>query len=165
MEKHKSKILQHLTRAHLILCLKKDDPVKATKGSQKPIQSDYFWDRFQVDLIDMRKLRTRDPFGVLINGTSHWRIMPPACSILVLSQGRWSTVQASSYLWCYWFSKDIPHWQRKGVYNQDCAWNPLNDEPQHFISHEMSPPCLKCLLLLNDEYFTKASAVEKEHGC
>jgi hypothetical protein len=47
-------------------CNKKNQPPKASKGSLKPIRSAYFHDRFQVDLIDMRKLRKRDPFGVLM---------------------------------------------------------------------------------------------------
>ena len=65
-------ILQHLPRAHQALCKtclacnKKNQPPKASKGSLKPIRSAYFRDRFQVDLIDMRKLRKRDPFGVLM---------------------------------------------------------------------------------------------------
>ncbi len=46
-------------------CLKKNDLVKVTKGSQKPIQSAYFHDRFQVDLIDMHQ-RKRDPFSILM---------------------------------------------------------------------------------------------------
>jgi hypothetical protein len=33
------------------------------KGAKKPILSSEFWDRFQVDLIDMRTLRKRDVYG------------------------------------------------------------------------------------------------------
>jgi hypothetical protein len=39
---------------------------KNEKGSRKPIQSKNFRDRYQIDLIDMSKLRKRDPFGVLM---------------------------------------------------------------------------------------------------
>jgi hypothetical protein len=46
--------------------MKKNPVTKNEKGSQKPIFSKNFWDRFQVDLIDFRKLRKRDPFGVLM---------------------------------------------------------------------------------------------------
>ena len=36
------------------------------KGSRKPIRSRSFCERFQIDLIDFRKLQKRDPFGVLM---------------------------------------------------------------------------------------------------
>ena len=39
---------------------------KTEKGSRKPIFSKNWRDRFQVDLVDFRKLRKRDPFGVLM---------------------------------------------------------------------------------------------------
>ncbi len=39
---------------------------KTEKGCQKPIFSKNFQDRFQIDPIDFRKLRKRDPFGVLM---------------------------------------------------------------------------------------------------
>ena len=47
-------------------CMKKNPVTKNEKGSQKPIFSKNFWDRFQVDLVDFRKLRKCDPFGVLM---------------------------------------------------------------------------------------------------
>ena len=47
-------------------CMKKNPTVTATKGSSKPIRSNGFRDRFQIDLIDFRKMRKRDPFGVLM---------------------------------------------------------------------------------------------------
>ena len=47
-------------------CLKKNPVTRKLKGAIKPIFSKNFRDRFQVDLIDMRKLRKRDPFGVLM---------------------------------------------------------------------------------------------------
>ncbi len=62
-------LIQHYCKMCLV-CLKKNDPVKTTKGSRKPIRSAYFRDRFQVDLIDMRKLLKRDPYGILM-----WWIM------------------------------------------------------------------------------------------
>jgi hypothetical protein len=58
-------LIKHYFKTCLV-CNKKNQPPKATKGSRKPIQSAYFGDRFQVDLMDMRKLRKRDPFGVLM---------------------------------------------------------------------------------------------------
>jgi hypothetical protein len=58
-------LIKHYCKTCLA-CNKKNQPPKATKGSLKPIRSAYFRDRFQVDLIDMRKLRKRDPFGVLM---------------------------------------------------------------------------------------------------
>ena len=48
------------------ICLKKNPVTKKLKGSIKPIFSKNFRDRFQVDLIDFRRLRKRDPFGVLM---------------------------------------------------------------------------------------------------
>lgn len=48
------------------VCMKKNPTVYAMKGSRKPIRSSGFRDRFQVDLIDFRKMRKRDPFGVLM---------------------------------------------------------------------------------------------------
>jgi hypothetical protein len=58
-------LIKHYCKTCLA-CNKKNQTPKATKGSRKPIRSAYFRDRFQVDLIDMRKLRKRDPFGVLM---------------------------------------------------------------------------------------------------
>jgi hypothetical protein len=48
------------------VCMKKNTTNKNVKGSIKPIRSWKFRDRFQLDLIDFRKLRKRDPFGVLM---------------------------------------------------------------------------------------------------
>lgn len=48
------------------VCMKKNPTVAAMKGSRKPIRSNGFRDRYQVDLIDFRKMRKRDPFGVLM---------------------------------------------------------------------------------------------------
>jgi len=39
---------------------------KKLKGSIKPIFSKNFRDRFQLDLIEFRRLRKRDPFGVVM---------------------------------------------------------------------------------------------------
>lgn len=47
-------------------CFQKNPAIKATKGSRKPIKSRLFRERFQIDLIDMRKLRKRNPYGVLM---------------------------------------------------------------------------------------------------
>lgn len=48
------------------VCRSKNPTVKPMKGSRKPIRSNGYRDRFQVDLIDFRKMRKRDPFGVLM---------------------------------------------------------------------------------------------------
>ena len=60
-------LIKHYCKTCLA-CSKKNQTLKATntKGSRKPIRSAYFSDRFQVDLIDMRKPKKRDPFGVLM---------------------------------------------------------------------------------------------------
>jgi hypothetical protein len=47
-------------------CMRKNPVIKKHKGSIKPIFSKNFRDRFQVYLIDFRRLRKRDPFGVLM---------------------------------------------------------------------------------------------------
>ena len=47
-------------------CMQKNPVTKPQKGSRKPILSRWFRLRFQVDLIDFRKLRKRDPFGVMM---------------------------------------------------------------------------------------------------
>jgi hypothetical protein len=47
-------------------CFQKNPKVKTMKGSRKPIKSKLFRERFQIDLIDMRKLRKRNPYGVLM---------------------------------------------------------------------------------------------------
>ena len=46
--------------------MKKNPITQPAKGSRKPIRSRRYRDRFQIDLIDFRKLRKRDPFGVLM---------------------------------------------------------------------------------------------------
>ncbi len=51
-----------------IVCLKKNPVTEPAKGSRKPIRSLHYRERFQIDLIDFRMLRKRDPFGVLV----HW---------------------------------------------------------------------------------------------
>ena len=48
------------------VCMKKNPTVTAMKGSRKPIWSNGFWDRYQIDLIDFHKMRKRDTFGVLM---------------------------------------------------------------------------------------------------
>ena len=48
------------------VCMRKNPTVKPMKGSRKPIRSSGYRDRFQIDLIDFRKMRKRDPFGVLM---------------------------------------------------------------------------------------------------
>ena len=48
------------------ICMKKNPVTRQLKGSIKPILSWDWRDRFQIDLIDFRKLRKRDPFGVLM---------------------------------------------------------------------------------------------------
>ena len=65
----------NVTQAHVkiycetcLTCMKKNPVSRIEKGSQKPILSRSFWDRFQIDLVDFRKLRKQDPFGVLM----HW---------------------------------------------------------------------------------------------
>ena len=60
---------QQLVRLYCELCPEcghKNPVVRPQRGSRKPIRSKTFRERFQVDLIDMRKLRKRDPFGVLM---------------------------------------------------------------------------------------------------
>lgn len=47
-------------------CFQKNPTIKTVKGSRKPIKSRLFRERFQIDLIDMRKLRKRNPYGVLM---------------------------------------------------------------------------------------------------
>jgi hypothetical protein len=47
-------------------CMHKNPVTRPQKGSRKPIVSHQFRERFQFDLIDFRKLRKRDPFGVLM---------------------------------------------------------------------------------------------------
>ena len=47
-------------------CAQKNPVTKPQKGSWKPILSKTFRECFQVDLIDMRKLCKRDPFGVMM---------------------------------------------------------------------------------------------------
>lgn len=47
-------------------CMHKNPITQPQKGSWKPIISQSFRERFQIDLIDFRKLCKRDPFGVLI---------------------------------------------------------------------------------------------------
>ena len=47
-------------------CMQKNPVTRTQKGSRKPIRSRCFRERFQIDLIDLRKLRKRDPFGVLM---------------------------------------------------------------------------------------------------
>jgi len=49
-------------------CMKKNPVTKTEKGSRKPIFSKNFRDRFQIDLVDFRKLRKRDPFGAYALG-------------------------------------------------------------------------------------------------
>ena len=51
-----------------IFCLKKNPVTKPAKRSRKPIRSLHYRERFQINLIDFRKLRKREPFGVL----KHW---------------------------------------------------------------------------------------------
>jgi hypothetical protein len=46
--------------------MKKNPITQPAKGSRKPIKSRRYRNRFQIDLIDFRKLRKRDPFGVLM---------------------------------------------------------------------------------------------------
>ena len=48
------------------VCMKKNPVTRKLTGSIKPILSWDWRDRFQIDLIDFRKLRKRDPFGVLM---------------------------------------------------------------------------------------------------
>jgi len=48
------------------VCAQRNPTVKALRGSRQPIRSNHYRERFQVDLIDFRKMRKRDPFGVLM---------------------------------------------------------------------------------------------------
>ena len=45
-------------------CGQKQPMIKAAKGAKKPIVSDEFRDRFQIDLIDMRKKKMKNIYGV-----------------------------------------------------------------------------------------------------
>jgi hypothetical protein len=77
-------ISQELVRHYCmtcVACLKKNPSAKNTKGSRKPLQSSHFQERFQVDLIDMCKLRKRDPFGVLM----HWIMTVKATWLVYLT--------------------------------------------------------------------------------
>ena len=49
-----------------VSCMHKNPVTKPQRGSRRPILSRYFRLRFQIDLIDFRKLRKRDPFGVMM---------------------------------------------------------------------------------------------------
>jgi transposase InsO family protein len=46
--------------------MQRNPVVVPSKGSKKPIRSHAFRERFQVDLIDMTKLRKKNPYGVLM---------------------------------------------------------------------------------------------------
>jgi hypothetical protein len=46
--------------------MKKNSITQPAKGSRKPVQTMFFRDRFQIDLISFCKLRKRDLFGVLM---------------------------------------------------------------------------------------------------
>ena len=48
--------------------MQKNPATKVQKGSRKSIRSRSFREHFQINLIDFRKLRKLDPFGVLM----HW---------------------------------------------------------------------------------------------
>ena len=48
------------------VCMKKNPVTRQLKGSIKPILSWDWRDRYQIDIIDFRILRKRDPFGVLM---------------------------------------------------------------------------------------------------
>ena len=48
------------------VCMRRNPTVAPMKGSRKPIRSNGYRARFQIDLIDFRKMRKRDPFGVLM---------------------------------------------------------------------------------------------------
>ncbi len=45
------------------VCHERHPNVPARKGAKKPILSSEFWDRIQVDLIDMQTMRKRDVYG------------------------------------------------------------------------------------------------------
>jgi hypothetical protein len=49
-----------------LVCMKKNPIACLHKGSRKPIRSQTFRERFQLDLIDFCKLGKRDPFDVLM---------------------------------------------------------------------------------------------------
>ncbi len=51
-----------------LTCMQKNPVTKQQKGSWKPILSRWFCLRFQIDLLDRRKLCKRDLFGVMM----HW---------------------------------------------------------------------------------------------
>jgi hypothetical protein len=46
-------------------CMKKNPTIPPCKGAKKPILSCAFRDRFQIDLIDMRKMQRKDIYGVV----------------------------------------------------------------------------------------------------
>mgnify|MGYP006151331581 CR=1 FL=1 len=46
-------------------CHQKQPSIKPLKGAKKPIVSSEFRDRFQVDLIDMRKKMKKNIYGVI----------------------------------------------------------------------------------------------------
>ena len=48
------------------VCMSRNPVIAPQKGSRKPIRSNEFRERFQIDLIDMRKLRKKNPYGVLM---------------------------------------------------------------------------------------------------
>ncbi len=100
-------LIKHYCKTCLV-CNKKNQTPKATKGSRKPIRSASFRDRFQVDLIDMRKLRKRDPCGVLMQ-----RILPLYWIGLSYcapkEEGRLCCLQASGNIWSAGLSTDLSH--------------------------------------------------------
>jgi hypothetical protein len=63
-----TQFLVHIYCKTFFTCMQKNPATKAQKGSRKPIRSRSFRERFQINLIDFRKLRKCNSFGVLM----HW---------------------------------------------------------------------------------------------
>lgn len=61
-------VTQHLVKIYCeccYTCMKKNPTIPPRKGAKNPILSCAFRDRFQVDLIDMRKMQRKDIYGVM----------------------------------------------------------------------------------------------------
>jgi hypothetical protein len=64
-------VTQQLVRIYCetcVACCKKNPVGNTQKGSRKPIILLNWRSRFEIDLMDFRKLQKRDPFGVFL----HW---------------------------------------------------------------------------------------------
>jgi len=106
-------------------CSKSNPVTKKLTGSIKPIFSKNFRDRFQVDLVDFRRLRKRDPFGVLMRwvmtlkdhatGLTYVTALPRKQALLVAHKLQ-EVFGVIGYPKIF-----IPHRQWKGIHCQVCS--------------------------------------------